>query len=230
MKKIASILTSCLFLVGASAGAPTYDERDFSYLIEKVQGLSPSLLKMHFKLYQGYVANTNKLLSLIEDMNQKGEQTTIAYGALKRRMGWEMDGMLLHEAYFSNMGGDGSLDTNSPLYKQIVHDFGSYNAWEKDYKSTGLIRGIGWVILYRDPKNGYLQNVWINEHDVGHIAGGKPILVMDVWEHAYITEFGLNRSNYIDTFFTNIDWGVVEKRFSAAESGSLEPSASSNSK
>lgn len=231
MRKITCILISCLILVGAPAGAPLYEPQDFSYLVEKVQGLGPELLKMHFKLYQGYVANTNKLLGLIDEMNQRGEQTSIAYGALKRRMGWEMDGMLLHEAYFGNLGGKAAINADSLLYKQIAADFGSYDAWEKDFKSTGLIRGIGWVILYRDPKNGQLQNVWINEHDVGHVAGGGLLLVMDVWEHAYITEFGLNRSGYIDTFFKNINWNVVEQRFNAfAETEQPKPSRSLNSK
>ncbi|MCP5510208.1 MAG: superoxide dismutase [Chlamydiales bacterium] len=211
---IVAFLALSNILQGAPAGAPfDYQVKDFSERLKDLPGFSPQLIDMHLKLYQGYVANTNKLLLSISDMAKRGEDTTIAYGALKRRMGWEMDGMLLHEAYFENMGGRGSLDSNAALYRQIVNDFGSYSAWEQDFKATGLIRGIGWVILYQDPKEGRLHNVWINEHATNHIAGGTPILVMDVWEHAYITEYGLNRSGYINAFFNVIDWNVVKNRF-----------------
>ncbi|MCB1117582.1 MAG: superoxide dismutase [Chlamydiia bacterium] len=197
----------------ATIVAPSYYEsKDFSYLEKSVKGLSPALIRMHIQLYQGYVKNTNTLLTKIREVAADGQDLSILYGALKRRVGWEMDGMLLHEAYFENLGSSEPLNANSALYRQIEKDFGSYEAWEKDFKATGLMRGIGWVILYKDPKNHCLQNIWINEHDTGHIAGGTPILVMDVWEHAYITEFGLDRAKYIDIFFQNINWPVVEKR------------------
>ncbi len=193
--------------------APSYYKaKDYSHLDKTVKGLSPALLRMHIQLYNGYVKNTNTLLHTIRELAQDGQDRSITYGALKRRVGWEMDGMLLHEAYFDNLGATELLPQTSALYRQIEKDFGSYSAWEKDFKATGLMRGIGWVILYRDPKNKCLQNIWINEHDVGHIAGGTPVLVMDVWEHAYITEFGLDRAKYIDVFFQNINWREVQKR------------------
>ncbi|MCP5491833.1 MAG: superoxide dismutase [Chlamydiales bacterium] len=197
----------------AAIVAPSYYQtKDFSYLEKSVKGLSPALIRMHIQLYQGYVKNTNTLLTKIREVAADGQDLSILYGALKRRVGWEMDGMLLHEAYFENLGMSQPLNSSSALYRQIEKDFGSYAAWEKDFKATGLMRGIGWVILYKDPKNKCLHNIWINEHDTGHIAGGTPILVMDVWEHAYITEFGLDRAKYIDIFFQNINWSVVEKR------------------
>ncbi|GAB4191287.1 MAG: Fe-Mn family superoxide dismutase [Simkaniaceae bacterium] len=189
-----------------------YQAKDFSYLLGKMEGFNDQLLNMHFKLYEGYVKNTNKLLKTLKKMTLMKKDNTIAFGALKRRMGWEMDGMLLHELYFENLGGNGKVAAGSPLYKKIEEDFGSYELWKRDYKSTGLIRGIGWVILYQDPKDGRLHNVWINEHDLGHIAGGTPVLVMDVWEHAYMTQYGLDRAGYIDAFFKNIHWETVSKR------------------
>ncbi|MDX8431644.1 MAG: Fe-Mn family superoxide dismutase [Candidatus Algichlamydia australiensis] len=209
MKKFFLIL---VILALSSSVFADYKAKDYSYLLGHVKGLDDSLLKMHFTLYQGYVKNTNSLLATIEELSKSGKDRTAAYGALKRRVGWEMDGMLLHELYFSNLGGKGNLDSNSPLYKAIVSDFGSYESWKKDYIATGMMRGIGWVILYRDPKNRRLQNIWIEEHDLGHIAGGTPILIMDVWEHAYITQFGLDRAGYINTFFQNINWKEVEQR------------------
>ena len=203
MKKVFFITLCSLFSLGAD-----YQPKDFTYLLGKVEGLDDALLKMHFTLYNGYVKNTNILLRAIDDV----DESSIVFGALKRRFGWEFDGMVLHEAYFENLGGKEPLAQNDPLYQLIVSEFGSFEAWKKNFTATGLIRGIGWVILYKDPKDGHLHNVWINEHDLGHLAGGTPLLVMDVWEHAYITEFGLNRAGYIKVFFDNINWSVVANR------------------
>ena len=109
------------------------------------------------------------------------------------------------------------LDKSSELYLKLSKEFGSFEAWKKNFIATGMIRGIGWVILYRDPITGRLMNTWINEHDVGHLAGGEPLLVMDVFEHAYITQYGLDRANYISAFFDNIQWAKVERRYQDAK-------------
>lgn len=190
-----------------------YQAKDFSPLIGKMKGFSDSLLSMHFKLYQGYVKNSNELAKMLKEMRQKGQDKTIAYGALIRRFAWEFDGMFLHELYFENLGGTKPLERKSHLHQKLEQDFGSFEAWQQNFMATGLIRGIGWVILYQDPIDGFLHNIWIDEHNINHIPGGKPILVMDVWEHAYITEYGLDRSKYIEAFFNNVDWDVVSKRF-----------------
>jgi Fe-Mn family superoxide dismutase len=117
--------------------------------------------------------------------------------------------MRLHEYYFENIVKDGkAIDKNSNLYIKIVSEFGSYENWEKDFKATGAMRGIGWVILYYDPLEGRLFNTWINEHDVGHLCGAMPIIIMDVFEHAYMIEYGLKKADYIEAFFKAIDWTV----------------------
>ncbi len=190
-----------------------YQAKDFSNLLE-MPGFTEPLLKMHFELYRGYVKNTNLLLSQLREMALQGKANSYEWGALKRRLGWEFDGMRLHELYFGNLGGKDSLDKSSPLYLGIVKDFGSLEQWKKEFIATGSMRGIGWVIFYLDPPTGRLINTWINEHDVGHLAGGTPLLVMDVFEHAYITQWGLDRAKYIEAFFNNILWSEVEKRFS----------------
>jgi len=120
--------------------------------------------------------------------------------------------MRLHELYFENLGGNGVADKNSKLAQKIVEQFGSFEAWEKDFKATGMIRGIGWVILYQDLISGKLVNFWINEHDVGHPAGCNPLLIMDVFEHTYMLDYGLKKADYIEVFFNNINWKVVESR------------------
>jgi superoxide dismutase, Fe-Mn family len=190
-----------------------YQIRNFDHLIGKIPGLDDALLKMHFKLYEGYVNNSNAVLQKIQDFSSAEQNRTPEFAGLKRILGWEFNGMLLHEYYFENLGGDKPLNENDPLYLKMKQDFGSYDRWKADFVATGLMRGIGWVITYIEPKSGRLINEWINEHDLGHLSGATPLLVMDVFEHAYITQFGLDRAKYIEIFFNNTAWNVVSKRF-----------------
>lgn len=195
-----------------------YKAKDFSQLLG-MPGFSDKMLNQHFTLYQGYVKNTNLLLGILQQYASEGADRTPQYGELKRRLGWEFDGMRLHEYYFGNLGGKGSqLDSKTSLSKQIVKDFGSFDAWKKDFIASGMIRGIGWVILYYDPFSNRLINTWIGEHDIGHLASSAPILIMDVWEHAYMPDYGINREDYIKAFFENIDWKVVESRYTPKNS------------
>ena len=186
-----------------------YTPKDFSNLIG-MEGFSETLLRNHFTLYQGYVNNTNKLHELLS--SKAKDAANPEYAELKRRFGFEFNGMRLHEYYFENLGGKTPLDKSGTLAKQLADAFGSYDAWEQDFRATGAMRGIGWAILYQDDVTGWLFNQWINEHEVGHLAGCRPILVMDVFEHAFITDYGLKRADYIGAFFKNINWGTVESR------------------
>lgn len=190
-----------------------YEAKNYDHLLGKITGLDDALLRMHFKLYEGYVKNSNLVLQKLQVLNQENQNKTPEFGALKRILGWEMDGMLLHELYFGNLGAKDRLDDKDPLMLKMQSDFGGYDQWKTDFIATGSMRGIGWVVAYVDPKNGRLVNTWINEHDVGHLAGGTPVLVMDVFEHAYITQFGLDKAKYIDVFFNNINWPVVAERY-----------------
>jgi len=189
----------------------TYTAKDYSYL-QGMPGFSQALLSNHFTLYQGYVAGTNKLAGNIASLSSGGGSGSPEYAELKRRFGFEFNGMRLHELYFANLGGDGKPGTDSKTAGLLVQAFGSYAQWESDFKATGKMRGIGWVILYQDAAAGRLFNQWINEHETGHLAGCEPLLVMDVFEHAYITDYGLKRADYIDAFFACIDWAAVGKR------------------
>ncbi len=188
-----------------------YEAKDYSKLIG-MEGFSETLLKNHFTLYQGYVTNTNKLTDILATMLKEDRTGTPEYAELKRRFGFEFDGMRLHEYYFGNLGGKTPLDRSGVLAKKLAGAFGSYDAWEKDFRATGAMRGIGWVVLYQDDTNGGLCNQWINEHEVGHLAGCRPILVMDVFEHAYMLDYGLKRADYIEAFYKNIDWKAVADR------------------
>ena len=188
-----------------------YEAKDYSKLIG-MEGFSETLLNNHFTLYKGYVTNTNKLMDTLAAMLKEGKVGTPEYAELKRRMGWEFNGMRLHEYYFDNLGGKKDLDKSGKLGKKLAEDFGSYEAWLQDFKGTGTMRGIGWTILYQDNVSGKLFNQWINEHDVGHPAGCVPILVLDIFEHAFLTDYGLKRADYIEAFFKNINWGMAESR------------------
>ena len=191
--------------------AMTYVAKDYNKLIG-MEGFSETLLKNHFALYQGYVTNTNKVLDTLDQMLKTDRTGTPEFAELKRRLGWEFNGMRLHEYYFENLGGKAGIDKGGRLGKKLSEDFGSYDAWEKDFKATGTMRGIGWVVLYQDIANGKLINFWINEHDVSHPAGCNPLLIMDVFEHAFMLDYGLKRADYINAFFKNIDWKSVEAR------------------
>lgn len=186
-----------------------YAAKDYGSLIG-MEGFSETLLKNHFTLYQGYVNNTNKLHEILS--NKAKDATNPEYAELKRRFGFEFNGMRLHEYYFENLGGRTPLDTSGSVSAQLADAFGSYDSWEEDFRATGALRGIGWVILYQDNVTGWLFNQWINEHEIGHLAGCTPILVMDVFEHAFITDYGLKRADYIEAFFKNINWSIVGSR------------------
>ena len=210
----ASLLASSPKITLAQARKETkmaYTAKDYSKLLG-MEGFSETLLKNHFTLYQGYVTNTNKLVDTLAQMLKDGKAGTPEYAELKRRFGWEFNGMRLHEYYFENLGGKGALDKGGKLGKKIAENFGSYEEWEKDFKGVGTMRGVGWTVLYLDSTSGKLFNCWIHEHDGGHLAGCTPILIMDVWEHAFMIDYGLKRPDYIASFFKNIDWKAAEAR------------------
>jgi Fe-Mn family superoxide dismutase len=188
-----------------------YTAKDFAGLIG-MAGFSEALLKNHFTLYQGYVTNTNKVLDTLSTMLKEGKTANPEFAELKRRLGWEFNGMRLHEYYFENLGGKSGINTNGKLAKKLAEQFGSYEMWEKDFKAVGAMRGIGWAVLYQDVASGLFINFWINEHDVAHPAGCVPLLIMDVFEHAFMLDYGLKRADYIEAFFKNINWASAEAR------------------
>jgi Fe-Mn family superoxide dismutase len=188
-----------------------YTVKDYSKL-QGMPGFSMALLNNHFSLYQGYVNNTNKLMDKLAAMLAADGMAVPEYAELKRRLGWEFNGMRLHELYFENLGGAGRPDMGGELALSIREAFGSFEAWEKDFRACAAMRGIGWVILYYDGRDERLFNQWINEHDGGHPAGCTPILVLDVFEHAFMLDYGLKRVAYVDAFFAAIDWQAAAQR------------------
>lgn len=184
-----------------------YEPKDFSPLLG-LAGFSDAMLTNHFTLYQGYVKNTNTLVEKFKTL----EAGSPEFAELHRRFGWEWNGMRLHELYFGNLVKGGVSLSERNLKQKIDATWGSVENWQKEFIGMGAMRGIGWVILAHDKNEGKLFNVWINEHDAGHLAGATALLVMDVFEHAFMLDYGLKRADYINAFMAAIDWHAVEER------------------
>ncbi|MDP2382803.1 MAG: Fe-Mn family superoxide dismutase [Nitrospirota bacterium] len=201
----------------------TYRVKRFDHL-KGLRDFSDQLMANHLTLYQGYVKNTNQLAALLLNMVKLGKANTMEYAELKRRFGWEFNGMRLHELYFENLSKRPvPIRKTSPLYEKLWQDFNQFSSWERGFMGVGGMRGIGWAVLTRDPATGHLFNVWMDEHDAGFLVGSTPLLVMDVFEHAYLQEFGMNRTAYVQAFMKAIDWSVVERRFEGAALPPLQP-------
>jgi Fe-Mn family superoxide dismutase len=193
-----------------------YTKKDFSHLLG-LAGFSDTLLNNHFTLYEGYVNNVNILLTKMNDIREErlsGDDKRKEESAeLHRRWGWEYNGMKLHELYFGNLTKDkDSFDENFNVIKAISERFSSFGNFKNHFaKNVGMFRGIGWVALIKRDEE--LGVIWIGEHDEGLLADSKILLIMDVFEHAFITDYGIKRADYINTFMNAIDWRVVEERF-----------------
>jgi len=186
-----------------------YTAKNYSRLLG-TEGFSEKLLKTHFKLYEGYVAHLNQMILFLNE----SDKSTQEYEEIKRRFAWEYNGMRLHEAYFGNLKKDSDeLDLNSSLAQQIAKDFGSMDEWENDFRAVAGMRGVGWAVLAWDPESRRFFNVWIDEHATGHLVYSVPLLVCDVFEHAYLTDYGIDRKTYMEAFMRAIDWEEVQKRY-----------------
>jgi Fe-Mn family superoxide dismutase len=189
-----------------------------------LDGLSEKLLEQHWKLYEGYVTNSNLLNNAIHDALKSGAEINKPNLAeMQRRFGFEYNGMVLHEYYFGGMKkGVTEPSRNSPFVNALTPNFGSFENWKKQFMEIGKMRGVGWTLTYFDPLVQRLVNVWISDHETGHIAGFVPIIIMDCWEHAYILDYGAaGRGQYVDTYFRNINWDVVTERMEAALQGKI---------
>ena len=199
----------------------------------KVQNqLKPSNLKNitdeqkndQWQLYQGYVNQVNKLNDELSQLTKENKSNTLIYNDRRRRYGFEYNGMVLHEYYFGNITSqETKLEDNPKLQLAITKQWGSFNIWLNDFINTGKTRGIGWAILYLDLSTGTLTNNFVSEHQNGNISGFIPLLVMDVWEHAYMVDHRAGgRGDYIKAFVQNINWNKVENRFKNAIENKIE--------
>lgn len=192
-----------------------------AYDLSGLEGISDQTLVMHLKLYEGYVKAANTLTDQIGEVLKDGnvdQEEMPAYSELTRRLSFEYNGMVLHEYYFDNLkrGRSGDPKSDSPFLQAVEHSFGSYDVWKTDFTSVGTLRGVGWAICYMNPATGHVSNHWVSLHEHGTVAGFIPVLVMDVWEHAYLLDYKPSeRGAYIAAFFANIDWKTVDSRLQA---------------
>jgi Fe-Mn family superoxide dismutase len=194
----------------------TYKPQTFN--LSDLNGISNETLEMHFKLYEGYVTNTNtlneKIASLVKPEGVSPADMP-AYSELTRRLGFEYNGMVLHEYYFANMKrqGGGEPDRGSDFRKAVERVYPSFEIWKADFSSVGKMRGVGWDICYLDPRTGFVSNHWIDLHETNNVSGFIPLLVMDVWEHAFLLDYKpADRPKYIEAFLSNVDWAAVSAR------------------
>lgn len=186
--------------------------KPYDFQISGLDGISDQTIQVHLGLYQGYVKNTNALNERIASLLDAGQAGTPDFAEITRRLGFEYDGMILHQYYFGILKPGGvPLDPNSRLAKAIDDNFGSFDRWMAQFRAVGSMRGVGWAVLFQDPLTGWLSNHWITLHQDGIPAGYQPLLVMDVWEHAWLTDYKpADRPKYIDAFFRNVNWPAVE--------------------
>ena len=180
-----------------------------------LQGISDETLQIHFGLYEGYVKNTNTLNERIAELRQAGKASGAdpAFAELVRRLGWEFDGMRLHEYYFDNMKKDAGDLTSGRLHDLLGEQYGGFDAWKKDFSAVGGMRGIGWAVAYHDPVAKQIVNVWIGDHNINNLAGCEPVIVMDLWEHAWLKDYKpADKSKYIEAFLANVNWSICESR------------------
>ncbi len=198
--------------------ARRYDVKDFTRL-KGLERISDGQIDAHLELYAGYVRNTNELNEQLAELVREGKSATPAYSEITRRLGFEYNGMRLHELYFENLTAKGRpFEGGSSLLAALLRHFRSFESWRRDFTAVASMRGVGWSILYEDPETGRLSNHWITLHEHGHPAGFEPLLVMDVWEHAFMVDYrATQRARYVDAFFANVDWSAVERRYARRE-------------
>lgn len=180
-----------------------------------LQGISDATLETHFGLYEGYVKETNLINERLAGLRSSGDPSGAdpIYSELVRRLAFEYNGMRLHELYFDNMTANPAQIRSGKLYEALGEAYGGFEKWKADFTAVGAMRGVGWAIAYLDEANGQITNHWISDHENGHIAGFVPIVVLDVWEHAFIKDYKpADRPKYIEAFFANLDWKACEGR------------------
>lgn len=187
---------------------------EHSFNLPEMTGLSQKQIEAHLKLYAGYVKNVNAIGLNLDEYKKDSTMNLIAISELTRRYGFEWNGMRLHEIYFAGLGGDGSIA--GALADAITAQYGSVDAWKAEVKAMAMMRGIGWVLLVNDRETKTLSNVWVSDHEVGHLAGADVLFALDVWEHAYLVDYvPAQRADYVSAFFANLNWSAAEARYIA---------------
>ncbi len=193
----------------------TYSSKTFN--LSTLTGLSEKQINVHLALYEGYVKHVNLIMEKIKALKEAdAEGNAYLIAELRRRFAFEFDGMRMHEYYFEQFeGSQTSLTTGGALEKAVAEKYGEQGL-VAHIKEVAGSRGIGWAVVYSDPVAKTLHTVFVNDHELGALAGLPIVLALDLWEHAYMVDYApAEKKNYIDAFFANLNWSVVEKRFEA---------------
>lgn len=195
----------------------TYQAKTFKLPVLK--GISEKQVKVHLALYEGYVKHVNLIMATIAAYQKTADEGgKYAIAELRRRLAFEFDGMRMHEYYFEQFEGEKGGNSDSALAAAAKEKYGSGENFIAHIKEVAGSRGIGWVVVYSDPKARTLHTVFVNDHELGQLAGLPILLALDLWEHAYMVDYvPAEKKNYIDAFFDNLNWSVVEKRFDEAK-------------
>jgi len=191
----------------------TYSTKTFNLPV--LEGISEKQIKVHLALYEGYVKHTNLIgekIRALKEADAEGNAYLIA--ELRRRFAFEFDGMRMHEYYFEQFEGEKGGSRESALAKAAEEKYGSGENFIAHIKEVAGSRGIGWVVVYADPRAGTLHTIFVADHELGQLAGLPIILALDLWEHAFMVDYvPAEKKGYIDAFLANLNWSVVEKRF-----------------
>jgi Fe-Mn family superoxide dismutase len=190
--------------------------KDFnSLLTKKLEGISQSQVSQHIKLYQGYVKKANEIYHKLKDVDLASANPT--YSPLRELLAeqsYALNGAIYHEYYFGNLGGQGG-EASGDIRAALDERFGNFGKFSDYLKAAGKSMR-GWVILGYNTRIGRVETFGLDLHNVFSPANVIPILVLDVYEHAYMVDYGIDRAKYLDAFMQNIDWDIANKRLAAA--------------
>ena len=193
------------------------------FTIPELTGISKKQIDVHLALYQGYVKHTNLIMDRIQKLRdertpENAETTDFLINELRRRQSFEFDGMRMHEYYFEQFdGGPKEAMTEGPLTDAVHAKYENWDAFIARLKEVCGTRGIGWTVVYVDPVGRTVQAAWVDDHQIGQLAGLPILMAIDMWEHAYMVDYvPAEKKSYVEAFLQNVNWGVIEGRFLAS--------------
>ncbi|MDP2650327.1 MAG: Fe-Mn family superoxide dismutase [bacterium] len=196
----------------------TYEAKKFD--LPAQEGISEKQIDVHLGLYQGYVTHINLLREQIADLSQEDpEKYFFAIESIRRRLGFEFNGMRMHEFYFPQWeGGAKASGQDSPLARALKEKYGSWDGFLDHFQTVAKSRGSGWATLAWDSKGQTPHVWWTADHELGMLADVHVLLACDMWEHSYMVDYTpAEKGMYIDAFLKNLNWSIVEERFAAAQ-------------
>ena len=168
----------------------------------------------HMTLYKGYVQKTNEITKVLTTQPEwdTANATASHYRGWKKGETYAIDGVILHELYFQNLGNETEPEPMGTKTENLINRyFDGVDKWKEDFTACAKAAR-GWCVLVYEQRTGTFRNILLDSHDDGNIASAYPILVLDMYEHAYFIDYGTDKAAYISRFIDNIPWGIIEKR------------------